>query len=123
MDPQESPQQTPNQNPGVWQDIITRLKQGERETIIATVAFVVALLHSLIGASGGAIFTSLFLLNLALIGWIGNTAYTRRKNKEGNGLALLSGCAFALAALSVFTLASGLSEMLTGLNVLVDMGY
>lgn len=129
MNQEETHQQNPDTNPGqakspgVWQDIVTRTKKGERETILAFAAVAVSLLYISVGVSGGTLFTSLFLMNLGLIGWLGNTAYSRRKNNEGNGLAILMGIALALTALQNLYLASALTDLLTRINTVVSLVY
>jgi hypothetical protein len=93
----------------VWQDITTRVKAGERDALLSAGAFGLALLQSIIGATGGALLTTAMLLNLALIGWLARGAYGHWKAGGGKGLLVLNGAAFALAALSTLMLADALA--------------
>ncbi len=97
--------------PGAWEDITTRLKHKERETILAVVACGIAVLQFLIGATGGTFLTAAMLMNLALIGWLANTAFSRRRGGEGGGLLVLTAVAFVLATLSTLYLAEGVTDI------------
>ena len=55
--------------------------------------------------------TAAMLLNLALIGWLGNTAVARWRAGEGAGLLVVTGVAMGLATLSTLYLAEGLSTI------------
>lgn len=125
-DPTTQPtQNTPTQNTpdGPWQDMMERLKRGEREMILAAIACALAVLQFLIGATGGALITAAMLMNLALIGWLGNTAHDRWKRGDGKGLLLLTGVAFALAALSTLYLAQGITDIVTVAQTMSDFGF
>ena len=102
---------------GAWQDMMGRLKGGEREMLLAAAACGLAILQFLIGATGGALLTAAMLMNLALIGWLGNTAHARRKAGQGSGLLLLTGIAFALAAVSTLYLVEGISSVVNTVQV------
>lgn len=106
-----------------WQDMMERLKRGEREMILAAVACALAVLQFLIGATGGALVTAAMLMNLALIGWLGNTAHARWKSGTGRGLMLLTGVAFALAAISTVHLAQGVTDIVTIADTVNDFGF
>ena len=118
----QPPTNDTSDTPGAWQDIVTRLKRKERETILAVAACGIAVLQSLIGATGGTFLTAAMGLNLALIGWLANTAFARKRAHEGTGLLVLTGVAFVLAALSTLYLAEGLTEVLRGAQALEEMG-
>jgi hypothetical protein len=106
-----------------WQDMMERLKRGEREMILAAVACALAVLQFLIGATGGALVTAAMLMNLALIGWLGNTAHARWRGGAGKGLMLLTGVAFALAAVSTLHLAQGITDIVTVAETMSDFGF
>lgn len=108
---------------GAWQDMMERLKRGEREMILAAVACALAILQFLIGATGGALVTAAMLMNLALIGWLGNTALARWRSGAGKGLMLLTGVAFALAAISTLYLAQGVTDIVTVAETMSEFGY
>jgi len=108
---------------GAWQDMMERLKRGEREMILAAVACALAVLQFLIGATGGALVTAAMLMNLALIGWLGNTAHTRWQTGTGRGLMLLTGIAFALAATSTLYLAQGITDIVTVAETMSEFGF
>jgi hypothetical protein len=95
--------------PGIWEDLTTRVKAGERDALLSAGAFGLAMLQSVIGTTGGALLTTAMLLNLALIGWLGHAAHGHLKRGGGKGLLVLNGAAFALAALSILMLAEALS--------------
>lgn len=122
---QQTTQEVPpgGTGPGAWQDMMGRLKAGEREMILAAVACGLALLQALIGATGGALLTTAMLLNLSLIGWLGNTAHARRNAGQGNGLLLLTGIAFALAALSTLFLAEAVTSVVNTVQVFESFDY
>jgi len=124
-EPTITPSNTPTANlpAGAWQDMMERLKRGEREMLLAATACALAILQFLIGTTGGALVTAAMLMNLALIGWLGNTAYTRRQNGEGKGLFLLTGIAFGLATVSTLYLAQGITDILTIANTVNDLGF
>ena len=108
----QSGQNTTKQTPtGVMQDIGARLARKEKEAILAVVACAIALLQFAIGATGGALLTAAMLMNLALIGWLGNTAYQRWKGGDGAGLLALCSVAFILATLSTLYLAEGIADI------------
>ena len=109
--PKQPPTNDTGSTPGAWQDIIARLKRKERETILAVAACGIAVLQFLIGATGGSLLTAAMFSNLALIGWLGNTAFARKRNQEGSGLLALTGVAFVLAALSTWYLVEGLTAI------------
>lgn len=113
MNEQETKQETPagGPTPGVWQDLTTRVKAGERDALLSAGAFGLALLQSIIGATGGALLTTAMLLNLALIGWLGRGAHAHWKAGGGKGLLVLNCAAFALAALSTLMLADALASI------------
>ena len=96
---------------GVMQDIGARLARKEKEAVLAVAACGVAMLQFFIGATGGALLTAAMLMNLALIGWLGNTAYRRWKAGEGAGLLALCSVAFILATLSTLSLAEGIADI------------
>lgn len=108
---------------GAWQDMMERLKRGEREMVLAAVACALAVLQFLIGATGGALVTAAMLMNLALIGWLGNTAHARWRSGTGKGLMLLTGVAFALAAISTIYLAQGVTDIVTIADTVNDFGF
>ena len=118
----ESPAASPKGGEGAWTDLMLRLKGGEKAMIAAVVACAVAALQLLIGATGGVILTTAMLFNLALIGWLGNTAFARKGRGEGNGLLLLTGVAFILAAVSTLFLAQGVSDIARMAQGLEEMG-
>jgi hypothetical protein len=95
----------------VWQDITARMKAGERDALLSAGAFGLALLQSIIGATGGAPLTTAMLLNLALIGWLARGAHGHWKGGGGKGLLVLNGAALALAALSTLMLADALASI------------
>lgn len=103
-------------------DMTIRLKGGEREMIAAAAACALAVLQFLIGATGGTFLTAAMFFNLALIGWLGNTAFARKRRGEGNGLLLLTGVAFVLAAVSTLYLVEGLNDIVRGAQALQEMG-
>ena len=109
--------------PGAWQDILERLKRGERAMILAAAACVLAALQFFIGALGGALLTAAMLMNLALIGWLGNTACARWKTGQGKGLMVLVGIAFVMAAISTLYLAEGLTSVVNTVQVMGELGY
>ncbi len=123
------PTMNPTTNPttaapeGAWQDMMERLKRGEREMILAAVACALAVLQFLIGATGGALVTAAMLMNLALIGWLGNTAHVRWHSGAGRGLMLLTGIAFALATISTLYLAQGVTDIVTIANTVNEFGF
>lgn len=125
MSEQPTPQQTSTTTPavGAWQDMMERLKRGEREMILAAVACALALLQFLIGATGGSLLTAAMLMNLALIGWLGNTAHARWKREEGKGLLALTGVAFGIAAISALYLAEGLTTVVNTAQTIQDLGF
>jgi len=125
MSEQPTPQQTSTTMPavGAWQDMMERLKRGEREMILAAVACALALLQFLIGATGGSLLTAAMLMNLALIGWLGNTAHARWKREEGKGLLALTGVAFGIAAISTLYLAEGLTTVVNTAQTIQDLGF
>lgn len=108
---------------GAWQDMMERLKRGEREMILAAVACALAVLQFLIGATGGALVTAAMLMNLALIGWLGNTAHARWRSGSGKGLMLLAGVAFVLATISTVYLAQGVTDIVTIADTVNDFGF
>lgn len=108
---------------GAWQDMMERLKRGERETILAAVACALAILQFLIGATGGALVTAAMLMNLALIGWLANTAHARWRSGTGKGLMLLTGVAFAVATISTVYLAQGITDIVTIADTVNDFGF
>ena len=107
---------------GAWADIATRLKRKEREMILAVAACGIAVIQFCIGATGGTFLTAAMFFNLALIGWLANTAFARRRAGQGSGLLVLTGVAFVLAALSTLYLAEGLTELVRGAQALQEMG-
>lgn len=106
-----------------WQDAMERLKRGEREMILAASACALSILQFLIGATGGTLLTAAMLLNLALIGWLGNTAHARWKGGDGKGLLAVVCAAFVLATLSTLHLAEGLTSVVTTAQTMQDLGY
>ena len=121
---QTTPETRPSEaTPGAWQDLTARLKKGEREMVLAAVACGLAVLQFLIGATGGALLTAAMLMNLSLIGWLGNTAFARRKDGQGSGLLLLVGIAFALAAISTLYLVEGVTSVVNTVQVFDGFDY
>ena len=125
MSEQPTPQQptTIPSTPGAWQDMMERIKGGEREMILAAVACALALLQFLIGATGGSLLTAAMLMNLSLIGWLGNTAHARWKRGEGKGLLALTGIAFGIAAISTLYLAEGLTTAVNTAQTIQSLGF
>jgi hypothetical protein len=125
MSDQTTPQEPSTTAPtaGAWQDMMERLKRGEREMILAAVACALALLQFFIGATGGSLLTAAMLMNLSLIGWLGNTAHARWKQGGGKGLLALVGFAFGIAAISTLYLAEGLTVVVNTAQTIQDLGF
>lgn len=123
MSENSTPEQATTSTNGAWQDMMERLKRGEREMILAAVACALAILQFLIGATGGSLLTAAMLMNLALIGWLGNTAYVRSKRGEGKGLLALTGVAFGIAAVSTLYLAEGLTTVVNTAQTMQNLGF
>jgi hypothetical protein len=89
-----------------------RLKRGEREMALAAISCGIAIVQLFIGVTGGTLLTAAMLMNLALIGWIGNTAHARWKAGEGKGLMVFVCIAFVMATLSALILAEDITSIL-----------